>query len=67
MKVRGGEEHDRLLEAEVPDSEPRREERGAADRKKQQSGVDRELAKEAMRLAGHKLPVRTKFVSREES
>ena len=31
------------------------------------AGVDRELAKEAMRLAGHKLPVRTKFVSREET
>ncbi len=31
------------------------------------AGVSRELAKEAMRLAGHKLPIRTKFVSREES
>ena len=31
------------------------------------AGVSRELAKEAMRLAGHKLPVRTKFVSREET
>ena len=31
------------------------------------AGVDAELAKEAMRLAGHKLPVRTKFVSREET
>jgi large subunit ribosomal protein L16 len=29
------------------------------------SGVDQELAKEAMRLAGHKLPVKTKFVTRE--
>ena len=29
------------------------------------AGVDEELAKEAMRLAGHKLPIRTKFVSRE--
>jgi large subunit ribosomal protein L16 len=29
------------------------------------SGVDEELAKEAMRLAGHKLPVKTKFVTRE--
>ena len=30
------------------------------------SGVDEELAREAMRLAGHKLPVKTKFVSRED-
>ena len=30
------------------------------------SGVDEELAREAMRLAGHKLPVRTKFIAREE-
>lgn len=30
------------------------------------SGVDEELAREAMRLAGHKLPVRTKFVTRED-
>jgi len=29
------------------------------------SGVSEDLAREAMRLAGHKLPVRTKFVSRE--
>jgi large subunit ribosomal protein L16 len=29
------------------------------------SGVEEELAKEAMRLAGHKLPVKTKFVTRE--
>src|SRR4051795_11415996 len=29
------------------------------------SGVSEELAREAMRLAGHKLPVKTKFVSRE--
>jgi large subunit ribosomal protein L16 len=29
------------------------------------AGVPEELAKEAMRLAGHKLPIRTKFVSRE--
>ena len=28
-------------------------------------GVDREVAKEAMRLAAHKLPLRTKFVERE--
>ena len=27
-------------------------------------GVDRELAREAMRLAGHKLPIATKFVER---
>ena len=31
------------------------------------AGVSPELAKEAMRLAGHKLPVRTKFVTREET
>jgi large subunit ribosomal protein L16 len=30
------------------------------------SGVDEDLAREAMRLAGHKLPVRTRFVTREE-
>jgi large subunit ribosomal protein L16 len=30
------------------------------------AGVDENLAREAMRLAGHKLPVRTKFVLREE-
>lgn len=30
------------------------------------SGVDEDLAREAMRKAGHKLPVRTRFVSREE-
>jgi large subunit ribosomal protein L16 len=30
------------------------------------SGVDEELAREAMRLAGHKLPVKTRFVTREE-
>ena len=29
------------------------------------SGVPDGLAKEAMRLAGHKLPVKTKFVTRE--
>jgi large subunit ribosomal protein L16 len=29
------------------------------------SGVDEELAQEAMRLAAHKLPVKTKFVSRD--
>ncbi len=29
-------------------------------------GVDEQLAREAMRLAGHKLPVRTKFVTRED-
>lgn len=28
-------------------------------------GVDESVAREAMRLAGHKLPVKTKFVSRE--
>ena len=30
------------------------------------AGVDEDLAREAMRLAGHKLPVKTKFVKREE-
>ncbi len=29
-------------------------------------GVDEELAREAMRKAGHKLPVKTRFVKREE-
>jgi large subunit ribosomal protein L16 len=29
------------------------------------AGVDEELAQEALRLAGHKLPVKTKFVRRE--
>ena len=29
------------------------------------SGVPEDLAREAMRLAGHKLPVRTRFVQRE--
>lgn len=28
-------------------------------------GVDESVAREAMRLAGHKLPVKTKFISRE--
>jgi large subunit ribosomal protein L16 len=31
------------------------------------NGVDEETAREAMRLAGHKLPVRTRFVKREEA
>jgi len=31
------------------------------------SGVPEELAREAMRLAGHKLPVKTKFVRREDT
>jgi large subunit ribosomal protein L16 len=31
------------------------------------SGVTEELAKEAMRLAAHKLPIATKFISRKES
>ena len=31
------------------------------------SGVSEDLAREAMRLAGHKLPVKTKFVQREEA
>ncbi len=30
------------------------------------SGVDEDLAREAMRKAGHKLPVKTRFVMREE-
>ncbi|MFO7701006.1 MAG: 50S ribosomal protein L16 [Acidimicrobiia bacterium] len=30
------------------------------------SGVDEELAREAMRLAAHKLPVKCKFVKRDE-
>ena len=30
------------------------------------AGVDESLAREAMRLAGHKLPVKTKFVMRED-
>ena len=29
-------------------------------------GVDEEVAREAMRLAAHKLPVKTKFIMREE-
>jgi large subunit ribosomal protein L16 len=31
------------------------------------AGVSEDLAREAMRLAGHKLPVKTKFVEREGS
>jgi len=30
------------------------------------AGVEKELAREAMRLAAHKLPLRTKFVTRED-
>ncbi|MDH3605396.1 MAG: 50S ribosomal protein L16 [Acidimicrobiia bacterium] len=30
------------------------------------SGVEEDLAREAMRLASHKLPIRTKFVTRED-
>ena len=30
-------------------------------------GVSEELAREAMRLAGHKLPIKTKFVRKEET
>lgn len=30
-------------------------------------GVTEETAREAMRLAGHKLPIKTKFISREEA
>ena len=29
-------------------------------------GVSEEVAKEAMRLAGHKLPIKTKFISKKE-
>ena len=29
-------------------------------------GVDIEVAREAMRLAGHKMPVKTKFIVRRE-
>jgi large subunit ribosomal protein L16 len=31
------------------------------------SGVDEELAREAMRKAGHKLPIKTKFVTRPQT
>ena len=31
------------------------------------NGVSEDVAREAMRLAGHKLPVKTRFVKREES
>jgi large subunit ribosomal protein L16 len=31
------------------------------------SGVEKESAQEAMRLAAHKLPIKTQFVSREET
>lgn len=31
------------------------------------AGVDEELAREAMRLAAHKLPVKTRFLKREEA
>jgi large subunit ribosomal protein L16 len=30
-------------------------------------GVDEDVAREAMRLAGHKLPVKTKFIRREDA
>jgi large subunit ribosomal protein L16 len=30
-------------------------------------GVDEEVAREAMRLASHKLPIKTKFIKREEA
>ena len=29
------------------------------------NGIEEEVAREAMRLAAHKLPIKTKFVSRE--
>lgn len=31
------------------------------------TGIDEAVAKEALRLAGHKLPIKTKFVKREEA
>ena len=31
------------------------------------AGVDIEIAKEAFRLAGHKLPIKTKFMTREDN
>jgi large subunit ribosomal protein L16 len=31
------------------------------------AGVDQDIAKEAIRLAQHKLPIKTKFVTREET
>jgi large subunit ribosomal protein L16 len=31
------------------------------------AGVEEELAREAMRLAGHKLPIKCKFIKREEA
>ena len=30
-------------------------------------GVSEEIAKEAMRLAGHKLPIKTKFIAKDEA
>ncbi|MBO6292279.1 MAG: ribosomal protein L16, partial [Selenomonas sp.] len=30
-------------------------------------GVSKEVAREAMRLAGHKLPIKTKFVTKEDT
>jgi large subunit ribosomal protein L16 len=31
------------------------------------AGVSEEVAREALRLAAHKLPIKTKFVKKEES
>ncbi len=31
------------------------------------AGVSEEVAREALRLAGHKLPIKTKFVAREKA
>ena len=31
------------------------------------AGVSEEVAREAMRLAGHKLPIKTKFMKKDES
>ena len=30
-------------------------------------GIPEDVAREALRLAGHKLPIRTRFVSKEEA
>ena len=40
---------------------------GAITEVLQTQGVNEETAREAMRLAAHKLPVKTKFLTREEA
>jgi len=30
-------------------------------------GISKEVAKEALRLAAHKLPIKTKFISKDEA